>query len=73
MRSLNPKVAASVEGAAVSFPTEATALRRVGSRPLVAGVSSFGYSGTIAHVLLEEAPALRARPLPGSGSVQPRV
>lgn len=38
---------------------------RRGSRPRRAGVSSFGYGGTIAHVVLEEAPA---RPEPSAAS-----
>ncbi|MFF9086108.1 type I polyketide synthase [Streptomyces sp. NPDC014991] len=43
---------------------ELTPWRR-GGRPRRAGVSSFGYGGTIAHVVLEEAPA---RPEPSTAS-----
>jgi len=39
----------------IRIPTEPTAWRRDGGRR-VAGVSSFGFSGTNAHVVLEEAP-----------------
>jgi acyl transferase domain-containing protein len=69
LHELNAKVAASVSGGAIEFPMEVTALGRVGSRRLLAGVSSFGYSGTIAHVLLEEAPEGHGRAVGGNVSV----
>ena len=53
-RHLNPRI--SLEGTPFFFPTRLTPWTR-GDRPRVAGVSSFGMSGTNAHVLIEEAPA----------------
>src|SRR6201994_1318094 len=45
---------------AVQVVKEATAWERNG-RPRIAGVSSFGFAGTNAHVILEEAPELPAQ------------
>ena len=55
LHTLNDKVAASVQNTNVHFPTSVTPLPRHGEQPLCAAVSSFGYSGTIAHAVLEEA------------------
>ena len=46
---------------AVEVVKEARAWERNG-RPRIAGVSSFGFAGTNAHVILEEAPERAARP-----------
>src|SRR5258708_2842132 len=46
---------------AVEVVKEATAWERNG-RPRIAGISSFGFAGTNAHVILEEAPEEAARP-----------
>ena len=48
---------------AVQVVAEATAWERNG-RPRIAGVSSFGFSGTNAHVILEEAPVAQPAEAP---------
>ncbi|WP_197321888.1 type I polyketide synthase [Saccharomonospora sp. NB11] len=50
---LNPEI--SFDGTTFVVPTETTDWRTDG-RPRVAGVSSFGLSGTNAHLILEQAP-----------------
>lgn len=54
LREVNPDI--GVDKLPVRLATELIPWRR-GSRPRLAGVSSFGASGTNAHVVLEEAPA----------------
>ncbi|QSQ18292.1 polyketide synthase [Myxococcus landrumensis] len=51
-KTLNPKI--DLEGFSAVIPTRPTVLGRKGEkRPLIAGVSSFGFGGTNAHVVLE--------------------
>lgn len=57
-QAMNPHI--DWAGMPLEIPVEARPWRRSKSRRL-AGVSSFGFSGTNAHVILEEAPAREAR------------
>jgi acyl transferase domain-containing protein/3-hydroxy-3-methylglutaryl CoA synthase/enoyl-CoA hydratase/carnithine racemase/NAD(P)-dependent dehydrogenase (short-subunit alcohol dehydrogenase family)/acyl carrier protein len=61
LKQLNRKISTIVEGEPISFPLEPSPLRRLGDKPLVAAVSSFGFSGTISNVILQEAPAAHRR------------
>ncbi|WP_342379791.1 amino acid adenylation domain-containing protein [Myxococcus stipitatus] len=81
-KTLNPKI--DLDGFAAVIPTRPTALGGTGERrPLIAGVSSFGYGGTNSHVVLEswEEPAAKQEATPpgalwlftGQGSLTPGV
>jgi len=59
LREVNPDI--GIDELNLSIPTEVTPWSR-GEHPRVGAVSSFGASGTNAHVVLEEAPARVAAP-----------
>ena len=59
LNSLNPLI--SLEGTPLAIPTAPQPWRK-GVHRRIAGVSAFGFGGTNAHVLVEEAPAVNNKP-----------
>jgi len=59
LKKLNPHI--DWNGLAISVPTQATFWNRESGRR-IAGVSSFGFSGTNAHVILSDPPAVERVP-----------
>jgi polyketide synthase 12/polyene macrolide polyketide synthase/epothilone polyketide synthase D len=64
-RKLNPRIAEVADGLSIEIPTRVAPWRPAGER-CVAGVSSFGFGGTNAHVLVTSPPPV-LRPAPAVG------
>ncbi|WP_225413945.1 type I polyketide synthase [Stigmatella hybrida] len=60
LTELNPRI--QLSGSPFSIPASVQPWKRAGA-PRIAGVSSFGLSGTNAHVVMEEAPVREQRPV----------
>ena len=62
LRQLNPHLVDMLRGACCALPLSVSPLRGAAPAAPAAGVSSFGYSGTIAHAILQAAPPLISSP-----------